>query len=145
MAETQFRSGQLAAARLNYAKVIEAHADDAGVLNNYANLLLQLKDPAAQEMAERAVRLSPETSSYADTLGWILVQKGEVESGLRYLREARLRNPEIAEIRFHLAYALSKTGRADEARSELVAALSNRGKQADTPAIAELKKELDVK
>ena len=62
-------------------------------LNNYANLLLQLNDPAAQATAEQALKLDPDNPNFADTLGWILVQGGQTEAGLRYLREARLRSP----------------------------------------------------
>lgn len=76
-----------------------------------------MNDPRAQETAEKAVQLSPNHPAYADTLGWILVGKGRTEAGLRYLREARLRSPEDAEIRFHLAYALNKIDRKDEART----------------------------
>lgn len=144
LAEAQFRAGLLAAARENYAKVIETHPDDASTLNNYANLLLQIKDPKALEVAQRAVALSPENSAYADTLGWILVQKGDIETGLRYLREARLRNPEIAEIRLHLAHALAKIGRVEEAKAELSAALANRGKLPDDPVTTQLKNELGM-
>ena len=76
LAEAQFRAGQLAAARQSYARVVAAAPDDATTLNNYANLLLQLNDPAAQEQAEKALKLVPNNPDFADTLGWILVQKG---------------------------------------------------------------------
>lgn len=144
LAETQFRAGQLPAARESYAKVVAAQPDDAATLNNYANLLQQLKDPAAQEAAERALKLSPGNPSYTDTLGWILVQKGQVDAGLRHLREARLRNPENGEIRFHLAYALSKTGRTAEAKEELGAALIGPGRVTGSEAVNQLKKELGL-
>jgi putative PEP-CTERM system TPR-repeat lipoprotein len=123
LAETQFRAGHLTAARSSYQRIIARDVEDASLFNNYANLLLQLHDPAAQEAAERALNLAPRHPAYADTLGWILVSKGQLEAGLRYLREARLRSPENAEIRIHLAYALAKAGRKEEARLELNAAL----------------------
>ncbi|HLO63669.1 MAG TPA: XrtA/PEP-CTERM system TPR-repeat protein PrsT, partial [Azonexus sp.] len=144
LAEAQFRSGQLAAARQTYQFVVKDSPDDALALNNYANLLQQMSDPAAQEMAERAVKLSPNSAIYADTLGWILVGKGQIEPGLRYLREARLRSPESAEIRFHLAYALSKIGRKEEAKEELNAALRESGRLANNLPLAQLRKELGL-
>lgn len=144
LAEAQFRSGQLAAARQTYQSVVKESPDDALALNNYANLLQQMNDPAAQEMAERAVKLSPNSAIYADTLGWILVGKGQIEPGLRYLREARLRSPESAEIRFHLAYALSKIGRKEEAKEELSAALRDSGRLASSAPLAQLRKELGL-
>ena len=86
-------------ARQNYAKVLVLEPDDAVMLNNYANLLQQLNDPAAQEIAERALTLAPYNPFHADTLGWILVRKGRIEAGLRYLREARLRSTDKATAR----------------------------------------------
>jgi putative PEP-CTERM system TPR-repeat lipoprotein len=144
LAESQFRAGQLAAARQSYVRVIAAEPDDASNRNNYANLLLQLNDPAAQAHAEKALKLSPNNPAYADTLGWILVQKAQVEAGLRYLREARLRRPESGEIRFHLAYALARNGRKAAARDELNAALSGPGRAPSSAAVDQLKKELGL-
>jgi putative PEP-CTERM system TPR-repeat lipoprotein len=143
LAEMQFRSGQLPAARQSYAKALQSEPDDATTLNNYANLLLQLKDPAAQGQAEKALKLDPGNPAIADTLGWILVQQGQVEAGLRHLRVARLRSPDNGEIRFHLAYALSRSGRKEEARDELKAALSGAGKIEQNDAVKRLRVELD--
>lgn len=144
LAEMQFRAGQLTAARQTYARAIAAEPDNAAMLNNYANLLLQLNDPAAQGQAEKAFKLDPNNPAYADTLGWILVQKSQVEAGLRYLREARLRSPENGEIRFHLAYALWKTGRKDEAREELKIALAGPGPIEKTELVKRLKIDLNL-
>jgi len=144
LAEIQFRAGQLLAARETYQRVIVDNKDDASVLNNYANLLLKLRDPGAQGAAEKALRLVPNHPAYADTLGWILVNNGQVEPGLRYLREARLRSPESGEIRFHLAVALAKIGRKEEARDELKAALSGPGGVVMTASVAALKSELGL-
>jgi Flp pilus assembly protein TadD len=46
-----------------------------------------------------------------------------VDAGLRHLREARLRDPQNPEIRYHLAAALAKIGRKEEAQQELDEAL----------------------
>lgn len=144
LAESQYRAGQLPAARQTYQAVIKESPDDASALNNYANLLAQLNDPTAQEIAERALKLSPNNASYADTLGWILVGKGQLEPGLRYLREARLRSPDNPEIRFHLAYALSKIGRKEEAKEELSTALKAPGRLQNSAVLAQLRKELGL-
>lgn len=144
LAETQFRAGHLTGAKQSYQRAIAADADDASTLNNYANLLQQLNDPMAQEIAERAYKLSPSAPDYADTLGWILVGKGQIEAGLRYLREARLRSPENGEIRFHLAYTLAKIGRKDEAKEELRAALDSPRRISMNPQVTQLKKDLGM-
>lgn len=144
LAETQFRSGQLVVARQTYQRVIAANPDDAMSLNNFANLLLQLNDPTAQEFAERAVKIAPASAEYADTLGWILVGKGRTDAGLRYLREARLRSPENGEIRFHLAFTLAKIGRKEEARDELRVALNGSGYFQGNEQLVALRRELGL-
>ena len=54
-----------------------------------------------------------------DTLGWLLVLNGESNRGLVLLQEARIKAPHIPDIQYHLAVALEKVGRKDEARKEL--------------------------
>lgn len=144
LAEVQFRAGLLPAARDTYARAVVADPNDGNTLNNYANLLLKVGDPGAQAQAERAVKLDPNNAYFAGSLGWILVQKGDVSSGLRYLREARLRRPDSGEIRFRLAYALAKSGRQAEAREELTAALKASEPPTSEEGVAALKKELGV-
>ena len=144
LAETQFRAGQLQAARQTYQRMVTANPDDTTLLNNYANLLSQMNDPSAQEFAERTLKLAPNHPAYADTLGWILVGKGQHDAALRYLREARLRAPENGEIRFHLAYALTKVGRLDEARQELQVVLGMAQPGVERTGLERLKKELGI-
>ena len=144
LAETQFRAGQLQAARLSYTRALAVEPDNPVMLNNFANLLLRLGDDGAQGAAERAVKLVPGNPSFADTLGWILVQKGQTEAGLRHLREARLRSPDNPEIRFHLAYALTRIGRRDEAKTELASALYSPARLEITPQVTSLKRELGL-
>ncbi len=146
LAEVQHRSGNYVAARQTYNKVIKNDPTDASSLNNFASLLMQLKDGEAQAMAERAVKLAPEHPAYLDTLGWILVSKGQVDSGLRYLREARLRDPENADIRLHLSYALSKNGRTQESREELLAIANTKNSAAtlQSELFRRLKHELGI-
>ena len=134
----------LPAARDSYARAVAADPNDAAMLNNHANLLLELKDPAARAQAERALKLEPNQASYAATLGWILVQEGELANGVRYLRDARLRRPENGEIRLQLAYALARSGRNAEAREELGAALSAPEPLTSTQVATALKKELGL-
>lgn len=110
--------------RKSYNRVLAAEPDDAQSLSSYAVLLQQLNDPAAVLTAEKALKLAPGNPDFADVLGWILVQRGSTELGLRHLREAQLRAPANGEIRYHLAVALAKTGRTSEAKQELSTALT---------------------
>ena len=114
--------------------------------NNYAALLQKMGDlPAAAVEAAAAYKISPQDPLVADTLGWILVQQGQIDAGLRHLREARLRSPENHEIRFHLAFALTKIGRKSEAKEELGAVLTAMGRSVEpSPEVAQLKRELGL-
>jgi len=123
LADGHLRVGDLPSAKLWYERVLARRADDPFVLNNLANLLFRQGDAAALEYAERAHKLAPQDAAIQDTLGWVLVQRGQRDAGLRHLREARLRDPKSPEIRYHLAVALAQAGRHNEARAELEPAL----------------------
>ncbi len=144
LAETQFQAGQLAAAKQTFAKALTVEPDHAATLNNFANLLQKLGDPDARVQAEKALKLSPNNPSYADTLGWILVQQGQLDAGLRYLREARLRSPGNGAIRYHLAAALLKAGRKSEARDELAPVVVTDARAQGYAELVALKKELGL-
>ncbi len=124
LAEGKLRAGQLGEARALYERVLARSQEEPDVLNNLAHILLAQGDARALEYAERAHRLAPNDASIQDTLGWTLVRLGQLDAGLRQLRDARLRAPNNPEIRFHLASALAQAGRADEARRELQPALA---------------------
>lgn len=123
LAEGYLRAGNLAAARTQFETVLVKDSTDPVVLNNLANVLLRQGDPKAVDHAQKAHQLAPQDAAIEDTLGWVLVQQGQADVGLRHLRDARLRDPQNAEIRYHLAAALVRAGRRNEARQELEQAL----------------------
>ena len=122
-ADAHARAGNFGAARSAYETVLKLTPDDSVVLNNLANVLLRLKDPSALKIAELAVAKAPNNPNSVGTLGWILLQNGQTDRALQLLRDARLREPGNLEVRYYLAAALAKTGRNNEARDELQAAL----------------------
>jgi putative PEP-CTERM system TPR-repeat lipoprotein len=125
LAEVQLGAGKSEAARQTYSLIVAGAPDDPQTLSDYSMLLHRMNHPAAIEQAEKAAKLAPTDAVFADRLGWILVRKGQLDSGLRHLRDARLRQPNSTEIRYHLAFALNRSGRAREARDELSAALAS--------------------
>lgn len=89
------------------------------ILNNLAWSLAEAKDPRALGIAEQALKLKPDNPSVIDTLGWLLVQQGDYRRGIELLKKALSAAPDAAEIRWHLAYALNKSGDDARARQEL--------------------------
>ena len=97
-----------ARARGVYADLVRTDPKDARAHNNLAHVLLLQGDPAALTHAEQARALAPNQPQVNDTLGWVLVQQGHPEKGLRYLREAALRAPDDPDIQQHLKETLSR-------------------------------------
>lgn len=123
LADGHARAGSFQTAKAAYEAALGIQPGDPELLNNLANVQLQLKDPGAVKTAERALAQAPGNALVTDTLGWALFQNGQTERALQLLRDARLRRPDNPDIRYHLAVVLAKTGRTVEAREELTSAL----------------------
>jgi putative PEP-CTERM system TPR-repeat lipoprotein len=142
VADLHASHGNFLAARKAYEFLLKIAPDDAASMNNLANVLLRLKDPGAAAMAEAALAKEPGDANIIDTLGWILLQRGDLDRALQLLRDARLRSPDNPEIRYHLAEALSRSNRSQEAREELQAALKSTRKFEQRPAAESLLRKL---
>lgn len=92
-------------------------------LNNLAWAYYNVQDSRALATAERAFKHARGVPEIAHTLGWILVEDGQVERGLKLLDAASQRSPKNPELRFHRAAALAKSGKIELARKELKALL----------------------
>lgn len=119
LAENYLRSGQLEKAKGYYEKVNALVPNQPTILNNLASIYFELGNPSALSFAEQAKRLAPDQPAINDTLGWILVNQDQAERGLEYLRNAYSRAAQNPEIRYHVAVALHKLKRMDEAKTEL--------------------------
>jgi len=104
----------------DYARVISERPADAPVLNNLAWLYQQKGDLAkARGLAERAIAAAPRAPQIDDTLGWILLAQGETDKAVTYLSAASVSAPSNPDIRYHLAVALHRVGRAADAQAIL--------------------------
>ena len=110
----------------NYEKSIDIHnllkaerPDDPILMNNLAMAYFLSGDERARETAELAYQLAPGNHSIMDTLGWILVNKGELSLGTTMLRNALARSTNEPDIRYHYAVALSRNGQTKAAIKEL--------------------------
>ncbi len=97
------------------------------VLNDLAWLYQQQHDDKALGVAESAYALAPNRPDVLDTYGWILVELKQVERGLGLLARAVETAPGIADIRYHYASALAKTGDREHATAQLQQALATTG------------------
>jgi Flp pilus assembly protein TadD len=71
------------------------------------------------------MQLAPNSPAIIDTLGWMLTEQGNVARGLPLLQKAASLAPAAPEIRYHLAFALNKSGDKVSARKELDKLLSD--------------------
>ncbi len=117
LADGRLRTGNLAAARTGYERLLQGNPNDVGVLNNLAVVANRQGDKAAVGYAERAYKFASQDAAILDTLGWALVRHGDVNRGIGLLRDARLRDASSPEIRYHLAAGLAQAGREAEARA----------------------------
>ena len=120
-----------------YERVLQKQPNNAVVLNNLAWLYQDAGDKRSVEYAERAYKLKPEEPAIVDTLGWLLVLNGQSGRAVTLLQEASMRAPHLPEVKYHMAVALDKVGRKDEARKELERLL---GEKEDFPEIESAKK-----
>jgi cellulose synthase operon protein C len=93
-----------------YEKLLEQSPDNAMLLNNLAWLYSQLGEARALDLAERAHKLAPGNPMVADTLGWILHQRGNTARALDLIGKAAEAAPQVGEIRYHHAVLLAETG-----------------------------------
>jgi predicted Zn-dependent protease len=94
-------------------------------LNNLAWTYQQEKDPRALATAEKAFKLAPQNPAVADTLAWILIEKGDTKRAIPVLEQALSRAPDANDLRYHLAFGLHKAGDKAKARKEIEQALAN--------------------
>jgi Tfp pilus assembly protein PilF len=120
LAEVHMAEGHADRAIAEYERAIQADARSPMALNNLAWLYQQKGDARAKEVAKRAHELAPDVAAIADTYGWILVQSGDVGTGLEVLKKAASGPATRPDIRYHYAAALAKAGERDAARAQLI-------------------------
>lgn len=119
VAQNYLNIGQNKQAIKHYEAVLQRDASDVRALNNLAWLYQQEKDSRALQYAEKAYAGNSSNPSVLDTLGWILVERGEHARGISLLQQAVALAPDAMEIRYRLALGLVKSGDKEKARTEL--------------------------
>jgi cellulose synthase operon protein C len=108
----------VAEAKAIYQRALLRTPDNAVLLNNLALIYAQEGDAQGIAPARKAQALLP-VPEITDTLGWVLVRAGQVAEGLNYLRDAQSRAAAEPGISYHIAYALVRMGRDEDALREL--------------------------
>lgn len=124
-AEEQLLAGRLRDAQKYYEALLEKHPEQGSLLNNLAYIYFNTGNDKALSFAEQAQKRQPDLATTNDTLGWILVNKNQADQGLHYLRNAQSRAAQNPEIRYHIAVALDRLQRKQEAIQELEQALKS--------------------
>jgi tetratricopeptide (TPR) repeat protein len=122
-------SGKNREAIASYRKALLLRPDDSLILNNLAYALAEVgTKPELDEalrMAQRALEISPGEPDLNDTLGWVWLKKGNVDSALTIFTENCDKFPKNPSYRHHLGLAQLAKGDTPSARKNLEAALAN--------------------
>jgi len=105
-------------------------------------LYQRMNDKRALGTAEQALKLAPDQPPMQDTLGWILLEQGQIPRALELLHSAASKAPKSATLRYHYAVALARSGKKAEAKKELEAAIASGQKIRELEAAKALLKSL---
>ena len=114
-----------AAARQDYDQVIAIDPKVGVALNNLAYIYSEHVNDQDKAMgyAQRARELLPNQWETADTLGWIFYKKRQPARAMPLLEEASAKNPDNAELKYHLGMAYYMVGDETKSRAALERAL----------------------
>jgi putative PEP-CTERM system TPR-repeat lipoprotein len=113
-----------AAAKTVYEALLKEQPGDASLLNNLALIYQHDGDPRALDIAQKAQLAAPQDARISDTLGWIMTQRNDPAGGLAFLQRAHNLMPGDLDNQYHLAFALNRVGRKDDAAALLKRSLS---------------------
>jgi tetratricopeptide (TPR) repeat protein len=123
-AQLVLESGDAAGAKTRYEAIVQKAPGHAGARNDLAWLLATSKQELdrALALAEEAYRIDP-SPEIADTLGYVLLQRGDSERAVELFQTALEKQPTSASIRYHLGLALAQQGEKQRALETLRQAL----------------------
>jgi tetratricopeptide (TPR) repeat protein len=129
LAQIYEQEGDVAKAKELYEKGLKELPNDWSVANNYAYLLA--RTAASREeltrslvLAKKALRLDPENLSVLDTIGWVLYRLEEYPQAATYLEKALAKGNPPAELSYHHAMVMYKSGQSAQAIRSLKQALA---------------------
>jgi tetratricopeptide (TPR) repeat protein len=123
--------GEKEKAITNYEAAIRRAPNLGEAKNNLAYLFADSGKnlDRALDLAQEAKALLPDSPNAADTLGWVLYQRGVPAAAISYLKEAEAAtepgSPTLGVVRYHLALAYERNGDSEEAVETLQRALTD--------------------
>jgi len=100
-----------------YIDLIALNTNDAQAYNNYAYSLIERNQDVeyALTLAKKAIELSPKTSSYLDTIGWIYFKLDDLEKAKEFIGQAIVYDESSSVVLEHYGDVLIKLNEIDEA------------------------------
>lgn len=143
LANTYLLLDQQEEAQSAYAQVLKEAPNNVVALNNLAWLLQEDYPEKAIKFARQALELAPEAPPVMDTLGVLLVKRGQTTEALKHLKKAYKKAPANPDIGYHLAQAWVQKGNNNNARQILTQILQNSAEFASRQAAEALLHALD--
>lgn len=140
LASADLANGEYKPAINLFEAIVRQDPKNVVALNNLAWAYQHEKDERALATAERAYQLAGANPGILDTLGWILLDKGDTGRALPLLQKAKAGAPDATEIGYHLGLALMKSGDKRAARTQfeqLLAANKDFPKRPEVKALLE--------
>jgi len=134
-------TGQREEATAVYADVLERRPNDLIAANNYASLLLEIRDDAASKAKALEVARTLEKQDnplLLDTLGWAQYHNGDYVGAAETLERVVSYAPDFAEANYHLGAALVAKGEVDAGKAALRRAVEKGGEAAFVAKAKEL-------
>ncbi len=131
LAKNYERSGDRRQARSTYESLLKKNPQNDAAINNLAVLLIE--SPMTEDI-NKALSLAEKLKNsdnplLQDTYAWVLVKTGKTQEALKILEQLALKEPKIAEFRYHLGVAHFDSGNKATAIIELKQALLISAKQ----------------
>jgi tetratricopeptide (TPR) repeat protein len=125
------QTGDKLNARKIYEKLLDKNPETDLAINNLASLLI---DSGSADDANKGLLLAEkfkdfENPYFQDTYAWALIKAGKTSEGLKLLESLIVKEPKLAELRYHLGVAHFNSGNMATARAELKQAIALAEKQ----------------
>jgi tetratricopeptide (TPR) repeat protein len=129
VAQIHLRRGDLARAKAAYERILAVQPRFVPAANNLAWILMQegAASDRALHLAQVAKEGAPDDPHIADTLGWILYQRGVYEQAWKLLRDSAARLPDNPDVQYHAGVAARQVGDTEAARRLLARAVAFNG------------------